>query len=566
MPASPVTVPYAVVAPALQLQAVRCAGEIITRIEIRRSPPSSRTAATRALGAATEAVGLEHTETSVPVIEAYLRLREGGTCTEIERAESERLLRAQKFVASAAVTAFPDGPGQVRIRVDVVDEWPYIAGIGVRSGAPSSVRLGTVNLKGRGMTVVGSVEKGGEAYRTGFGLRVEQYGLLGRPAYLAGTLERRPLGGTFHLEAVQPFLTHRQRYAIRGSVTDETRFVSLARPDDDDASAETSRSAWDISWVARAGSPRRDGTVGIAGLTLMREEVRTGTGSVVVTDSGLVPTLDTELDGRYPSFMVGRVGLIAGVRSLQFLTVSRFATLEAAQDVGRGVRASFLVAPSVSGTLMRRDLLMSGDLYAGVGNARSFLTARVGIEGRTGSPAEGWRGVAGSARADWYRLPSIRRTSITSVAGAAIDRAVAPSQLTFRDREDGLLGYPSSHDAGGRRVTIRHEERVLVPWFRRRADIALAAFADAGMMWRGDVPYGADSPVRGSIGIALLGAYPFGKRTYRLDIAFPVNPGPGDGALAIRLGSSDHSGTFWMEAGDVIRARAGAGPATLTRW
>lgn len=564
MPATPVTVPYAAVAETLPR--VPCAGERITTIEILRSAPSSRTAGERARDAATEAVGLEHASTSVPVIQAYLRLRPGGICTEVERAESERLLRAQKFVASAAVTAFPDGEGHVRIRVDVVDEWPYIAGIGVKDGAPSSVRLGTVNLRGRGTTVVTSFEKGGAAYRTGYGLRVEQYGVLGRPAYIAGLLERRPLGGTFHIEAVEPFLTYRQRNAFRVSFTDEARFVMLARPDSGDAAAETSRSAYDVAWVTRAGSPRRDGTVGIAGVALMREEVRTGTGSVVISDSGLVPTLDTELDGRYPSFTVGRAGLILGVRAMRFLTVERYATLRAAQDVGRGVRASVLVAPSMSGTLTRRDVLISGDFYAGVGGVRSLLTTRVGVEGRSGSRADGWRGVAGSARADWYRLPSERRTRVTSVAVAVLDRAVAPSQLTFRDREDGLLAFSGSHDAGGRRITVRHEERVLVPWFRRRADLAVAAFADAGMIWAGDVPYGANTPARGSIGIALLGAYPFGKRTYRLDIAFPVNPGPGDGALQIRLGSSDHSGTFWMEAGDVVRARAGSGPATLTRW
>ena len=555
--------PYAEVARALEREA--CEGDTITRVDIRRHPPSARTAADRALGATSEAAGLEPATTDVFVVRAYLRLHEGGLCSEVERRESERLLRAQKFIASAAVTVRQVSPGYVAIRVDVVDEWPYVVGGGVGSGHLSSLRLGTINLMGRGLSVVGSVERGG-VYRNGAGIRLEQYGLAGRPAYAELTAERRPLGGTLHIEASQPFLTYQQRGALRGSVTEQTEFVRLARPSGDDVAVQSSRSAYDIAWVGRAGSLRRDGLVGLAGLALMREEVISDSGSVIVSDSGLVQTLDSALTGRYPSFSAERVGLILGVRALNFVTVDRFSTLRAAQDVGRGIRASLVIAPSLSAARGEADVLLSGDVYAGMGSRASFVTLRAGAEARGLARQVPWRGVAASARVNWNRVALGRRSGLTSLTAAALGRALVPSQLTFRDLDDGLLGSAGSHDAGGRRVVLRQEERLLVDWFRNRADVALAIFADVGKLWRGDVPYGATSPVRGSVGISLLGSYPNGKRTFRLDLALPLNPGSENSRFAVRLSSADRTGTSWMEAGDIARVRASSGPATLTRW
>jgi hypothetical protein len=558
-----VTVAYADVAQALQR--VECRGDSITSMDIRRFPPASENAARRALDATTEAVGLTHSPSDPDLLLAYVRLKPGGRCTELERRESERLLRAQPFIASAAVTAHRTAPGQVIIRIVVVDEWPYIAGASIRDGWFSAVRMGAQNIKGRGLTAVASFENGG-AYRTGYGLRLEQYGLLGRPAFATFVVERRPLGGVIDFGVAKPFLTDAQRWAAHGGIAEETQFLTLVRDTGTDVAVETARRAYDISLVARVGRPRRNGLVGLAGVALLREEARAGGGTVVISDSGLVSTFDGEINGRFPDYIAGRAGAILGFRMLDYLTVSRFSSLRAEQDVGRGVQASLLLAPSVTTTFDRQDMLISGDVYGGIGGSRSFLSLRAGGEARPDRPNGQWRGVATSVRFDWYMLPSERRTRTLTLSGAAIARPIVPSQLTFRDPEGGIAGLATSHDAGGRRLVLRHEERWLLPWFRSRADLAFAGFADVGRIWKSDVPYGRTSPTRGSLGIALLGAPRFGKRVYRLDIAVPVNPGPGDGGIVFRLGSADRTGTAWMESRDVIRSRGGTGPATLTRW
>jgi len=53
---------------------------------------------------------------------SFLLLSARQPCTERLRAESERILRFQPFLADATVRAFPDDVGGVRIEVESIDE------------------------------------------------------------------------------------------------------------------------------------------------------------------------------------------------------------------------------------------------------------------------------------------------------------------------------------------------------------------------------------------------------------------------------------------------------------
>ncbi|MGH7655864.1 MAG: hypothetical protein ACREN6_14495 [Gemmatimonadaceae bacterium] len=112
---------------------------------------------------------------------------------------------------------------------------------------------------------------------------------------------------------------------------------------------------------------------------------------------------------------------------------------------------------------------------------------------------------------------------------------------------------------------LRLEERRVVPLFTRKADWAIALFADAGKIWAGDVPFGQTSPVRAAAGISLLSAYPAGgKRTYRVDLAIPINP---DGAkFEIRFSSSDETRSIWRQPNDLAVAHSAAVLQNLGSW
>lgn len=557
--------PPAEVRPALSRGS--CAGETVTRIDFVRYPPSPGSAAERAVAATTDAVGLELDRTDTEVLLAYVRLTPGAPCLERDRRDSERMLRQQPFVASAAVTAIPDGAGRVRIRIDVVNELPWVVGARLGSGGIAAVRLGTLDLGARGLTLIGSLERGG-ALRTGVGVSAAQHGFLGRPAIASVQLERRPVGGLLSLSFAQPLLSDGQRHAFHANLWQETEYARLVRPEGDAGATKTQRSSYHLGWVKRVGLARRDRLVGLAGLMILGADLRSSDGVFVITDSGLTRTADSLLVGRYPDYGASHVGAIGGLRALRFLTVTRFDALRAAQDVGAGVQLNLLVAPSVGRGRGSREMLLSGDLYAGFGGVRSFAAVNMRAEARSAPGSRGrWDGVVASQRLSWHHLSSTRSTRILSLSSASMHRLAFPAQLTLRDPDGGLIGFPGSRGAGGQRVVFRFEERLLVDWFARRADVAVAAFGDAGRLWAGDAPYGADTPVRSSLGVSLMAAFPKGgKRVFRVDLGFPVNPEPGAAGAALRFTVTDRTTVSWAEPRDVERMRTGTGRASLMRW
>ena len=80
----------------------------------------------------------------------FLLLREGDACNELRRAESERILRAQPFIADASIDVVPSvlgGAGAVDLIVRTSDEVAVVLG-----GAASFVRAPTLR-KGRTLLV-----------------------------------------------------------------------------------------------------------------------------------------------------------------------------------------------------------------------------------------------------------------------------------------------------------------------------------------------------------------------------------------------------------------------------
>ena len=557
--------PPAVVAPALP--AVACAGELVSRIDVHRFAPSWREVAERAIDPSDSVVVPATDRFRTGPILAYVQLTAGAPCTERDRRESERLLRLQPFIASASVKAFPDGPGRVRIRVDVVGEFPWVVGGRVSPTQIDVVRVGTLDYRGRGLSAVALFERGG-AYRPGVGVSLTQYGVLGRPAVAALQLERRPLGGLTVASLSQLFLMDVQRYAALAEFTQEISYAGLLRPVGDAGAVRLRRSAYDVGWVRRLGRFRPERPLGLVGLMFLGADVRTDDAVLIVSDSGLVATGDSVLAGRYRDYGVSRVAVLGGLRALRFERVERYDALRAAQDVASGVQLNVLLAPSLFRAQRTRDLLVAGDLYVGMGHASSFASLSMRAEASPALRSSGpWDGVVASSRLSWHIITSDRRTRVLSLSAASMHRLVFPAQLSLRDEDGGLIGFPGSRSAGGQRAVIRLEERVLTPWFPRRADVAIAAFADAGRLWAGDAPYGADSPVRSSAGFSLLGAFPSGgKRVYRLDIGFPLNPEPGGSGIALRFSVADRTAVVWAEPRDVARARSGTGRASLMRW
>ena len=540
---------------------VPCDGEIVSAIHVTPRDPSFLVVP-KSVRALARAVGVAHTTTKAETIRSFLLLEAGQRCTERNRAESERVLRLQPFLADAAVRAVPDGMGGVRIEVETIDEIPTVFAMRLHGLSPSALRFGNANVGGQGLYLAAKVERG-FAYRAGVGVYAVAHQVLGRPYRATLAAERAPLGSTLTLALGHPFFTDLQRTAWHVGYGAAKRYVSFDRPEGDPLSLAVRRRFWDLGAVRRVGGGRRSAFVGAL---LTEEDVTAAEPAVVVSDSGLVADTSSALGGPIPSYRNLRLNAVIGVRALSFVTVRGFDALAAVQDVATGVQIGTLVGWGIPRFGSTGDnLFASVDLFAGVGSATSFAALRVDGEAREDQRTNRWDSMLGSGRFAWYVKPAAEHTFIGSVEFGGGWQQRIPFQLRLGDLQGGVRGYSASRVAGAVRGVVRIEDRWTFGTLGRRAALGLATFADAGRVWAGDAPFGVDSRTRTGVGVGLLVAIPpQSRRLWRLDVAVPVSPDP-HARWEVRL-TGVWTRVFWREPNDVARGRAGASPSTIFAW
>lgn len=538
-----------------------CDGKIVTSIAITPRDPSVL-AVPRQLRGLARAVGLLSTTSKTETIDHFLLLSIGQPCTELERAESERILRLQPFLADASVRVVPDTGAGVRIAVETVDELPTVLDMRLRNTRPSLVRFGNSNVGGQGLYLAASVE-GGLAYRTGFGVHAVANQVLGQPYALEVLAERAPVGGELTVAFGHKFFTDFQRIAWHVGLSDIDRYVSLRVPDGDAPSLNVRRRFWDIGGVRRVGLGRRAAFVGTL---VTREDVAPANRFVVVSDSGLIATAGPKVSDSICSYRNLRVNAVAGARTLSFMTVRGFDALTAAQDVAVGAQFGALVGRTIRGFgNTDDDLFVSADVYAGVGSATSFAALRIEGEARNDRRAGEWDSMIASGRLAWYAKPAAAHVVISSLEFSGERGERVPFQLALGDGQGGVRGYSASSDAGAMRGVARLEERWSIGGFTSHDALGIASFIDAGRVGAGDAPFGVNSRVKVGIGVGLLAAFPpQSQRLWRLDVAVPVSRDP-HARGELRLAGIWTRG-FWREPDDVARGRSGAAPSAIFTW
>jgi len=538
-----------------------CDGKLVTSIAITPHDPSFL-AVPRPLRELARGVGLVHTTSTQETIGRFLLLDIGQPCTERHRAESERILRLQPFLADATVRALPDTGGGVRIDVETIDEIPTVLDMRFRDRRPSQIRFGNGNVGGQGLYLAASVERG-LAYRTGFGVHGVAYQVFGQPYTLALVAERSPLGGELTVAFGHAFVTDLQRSAWHMGVSDVTRYLYFSAPDGDALSLDVRRRFWDIGGVRRFGLGRQSAFVGAL---VTHEDVTPADRFVVVSDSGLLAATGPRLAESVSPHRNLRLNAVAGVRALSFMTVRGFDALTAVQDVAVGAQFATLVGRAIP-RFGRNDgdLFVSANFYAGLGSATSFGALRIDGEARKDQRTSDWDSMIGSGRLAWYVKPGGAHVVISSLEFSGERRERVPFQVTLGDRQGGVRGYSASRDAGAVRGVARLEERWSLGGFTSHDALGIASFVDAGRVWAGDAPFGVNSRAKVGIGVGLLAAFPpQSQRLWRLDVAVPVSPDP-HARWEVRL-TGIWTRRFWREPDDVARGRSGAAPSTIFTW
>ena len=541
-----------------------CDGLRVDSVSVETSRPSFR----GAMGwwrKIARAVGLHHETTSQGLVRRFVSLDPGKSCTEFRRTESERILRAQPYLADATVRTTQVGDS-VLVHVTTVDEVPAVGGARLRGAHIEAASLGTMNLMGAGVHLEGRWEDG-RAYRDGFGGKFSHSQLFGRPYSLALEGARHPLGEVYSASVSHAFLTDLQRLAWYTGYVTSKDFAHLRRPDRVELVQPVDRSNWSAGGVIRVGPPRRLYLVG--GMLLGERVVPRQSLSIVDSTTGVLVPTPTPLQLRqYAPYDATSLAGVFGVRALTFTRMRGLDALEAEQDVATGTQIGMLVGghPFQKGSLLG-DGLGSVDLYVGGRTRRNFAGARAEVESRVNLQSASWKHMVASGRAAWYFKPTQRWTSELSIEGGAGWRTIIPFQLELGDRQGGLRGYVKSHEAGAQRLIARVEQRFdLARYQLTRAALGAAVFSDAGRLWAGDVPFGVTTPVQSSVGVALLAAIPArSQRTIRAELAVPLRRDLG-ARPELRFVIREPARGFWYDPPKVRWARLSNIPEQIFSW
>jgi len=495
--------------------AVKCEGQIISDIQVQTRPPYYPRHG-KWWESPIGILSSIHTNTKPEIVRRFLIVEPGQACDDRRRSESERLLRAQPFIASASVKAYDDGNGGVIIVAQTTDELTTILDAGTSPTSPylSTITLGEGNFRGDAKYVSAHWAHG--KYRDYFGANYTDYQFLGRPWHLDLQGLRGDAGiSSWLVGAEHPYLTDEQRFAWRAVALDHQDLYSFRRTNDTSAVIDFSRKFVDVGGLVRLGQP---GRLSLFGMSISSED---DTPALPPEPTPGVPydTLMTIL-GRHKN---ARLNLLWGIRSIDFVRVERFDALTAAQDVQAGFQLGTILGRSleVLGST-DDDIFLASTLYAGAGDRHTFAYLQSTVEGRNNYSNDKWDGIVGSAHIQMYQRLMGSHTLVGSVDWAGIWKQRVPVQLPLGELGGGVRGYHSSPDAGNIRFVSRLEDRWYLGKLRDQADIGMAVFGDAGRVWEGDAPlgYGDTSPLKFGAGLGVLVAVPPGSKvTYRLDIA-----------------------------------------------
>ncbi len=550
---------------AAPVTAVACVGQVVRRIDVHTDYPIAGGELDR-VEWLQRAQRKLHAQTRPEVARAFMLLNVGDKCDERRRAESERLLRAQPYIAQAQVRPLDAGNGEVILDVTVVDEFALGADLALRSSS-SYVRrfsLGGTNLDGRGIALAGGFGSGG-AYRDEYTLRSSSYVMNGEPLFVTANGSRRRMGGDWGVDIGVPFLTDFQRMAWHASVGQTDVYLPFARPDTDAVSLGLRRINAEVGVVTRFGPP---GSLILLGGGFSRDLTETSTQPLALRGTGPVPDTATALLNRYPRLDQRRFDVLFGLRRLRFTRTSGFEVLEGTEDVGLGLQSGVVISrgmPELGST--EGDVLLSSDFYFGRGDAFHFWRLDARAQARRPDDSGVWDSVLWDFSVRGYWRIGLTRTLVASGIWTGGYRSPVPLQLTLGDEIGGVRGFTSSRQAGGERITFRLEDR----WYLGRAwglaAVGLAPFVDVGYMGKRDAPFGADTKPAVAVGISLLGAIPpASRRLWRLDVTYRVTQ---DGFAPLwMIGSSSRDGSrfAFQEPQDIERSRARAVSPARYSW
>jgi outer membrane protein assembly factor BamA len=448
-------------------------------------------------------------------IRKQLLFQSGDTYDKRVIEESERILRRNKYLYDAKITATRVADGTVDLVVATRDVWSLAPELSVsRSGGETRSRIGIEesNLLGRGQLL--RVLRDNDIERNE---NIIEFGdrNLGRTwVSLTARYSDNSDGDSSLLAVTRPFYALDSRWAAGGTLFDDDRRSTLYQFGEAAAEYRHEREyahafgGW--SQGIRNGRVWRWTTGVVYDDNRFSDSPSTSLPSVVPADRKLVyPYLGVELieDG--------------------YVTTRNRDQIERTEDfqMGLQVRASLGWADESFGA-DRNAGVFAASASRGFGSLEdTALLLSAASDGRLESGDLTNAKVSVDAR--YYRRQSEKRTFFIGISGTRGTRLDLDNPVELGGKT-GMRGYPLRYQAGESKALATIEQRYYTDWYPFRfARVGGAIFADVGQVW-GANPLGEDN--RGwisDVGFGLrLALTRVSDRVVHIDVAFPLNDDP----------------------------------------
>jgi hypothetical protein len=454
-----------------------------------------------------------HIMTRESTIRARLLFREGDAFSRSKIAETERLLRSERFLRDAKISITKVCGHRLALKVTTQDVWTLIPSINFgRSGGVNtlSFNISENNLLGTGRSL--RIARFSNAERTGTAFGYEDNNLSRYRAHLAVDYENNDDGDKREILFERPFYSLDTRWSagfhsltfdrekpiyFRGEEAlrfrKQTRFLSLYGGRSEGLVAgETSRFR--------------------AGLTLEED-----TFDLIPGD----PLSTNRPDDRkwvYPWISYEQI-------EDRFIVRENLDQINRSEDfnVGQQFRASLGIASSSLGSL-RDGLIVSANYTRSLTeNPTRLWLMDAGVRGVWSEQGIENLVYSGSTRFYWQHGSS--RGFFLRLSGDVGKNLYLDSPLTLGG-DNGLRGYPLKYQLGDRRWLLTIEERFYTHWqLWQLFDVGAAVFADAGRAWFANGDNGTiDDGVLADVGFGLrFSSFRAGhNKVIHVDVAFPT--------------------------------------------
>jgi len=516
-----------------------------------------------------------HINTSERYILGDVFFEEGDCFDPFLLEESARILRARPFIKWAEVTSETQPDGDVAVHIQVQDDWTLKVGLGLSFDEGVNLEellLQEINLLGLGISVGMARVQAREVLENYLALGVTR--MFGTSWTLDGRGGKTRLGPFVEESVSFPFTSELSRVAFTQTLDFTEDYFPYSTSGVENPThllLPYERLFARATFARRFGEP---GSLWVLGGGFSRESLEFPEGPdglrIVMDEKfgDLLPATEGELEevrGQSTPLSATRLNLFAGFRNISFILREGLDAVLAPQDVMVGTEVTFSLNPSLpvlAGDNDAEDLHGRVDFFWARAPGPWVLSAEVQAEGRYLWKAEGtsenWRDVISEVNLRAYLKPEgiPRHTLLGRISGGRSWHMDRPFQLTTGGRE-GVRGYSQDAFPGGRRLLFSLEDRFPIV-HSEVVDAGMVFFGDLGRVWGQDVPFGANSGWRSSLGVGFRLNFPGDAlRTMRADFTLPLS------------GDRDTQGVyfrFYTELGGLLQSPKRPGQIERSRW